>query len=387
MGSIKSALGMIGGAVKGGLTGGITGGITGAVGNLIGGLFGGNGSSIKDQKEIMKLQNQYEHENMKYQSELNELAAQKNQQRMIDYFDMTAQYNSASNQKQRLKEAGLNPALMYGSAGSGGAGTGATGGAQAAGAGLAQPQAVAMGLQLKSIAAQTKLAEANATKAYAEAEKISEIDTKKTKSEIEKIGQEIKESDARIKDLLAGIPSKEQSYYIGKAQQKMFESISDLNSITGELNLKNKEKVAMEVHVLAKTYSKLESEIQNIDADTDTKRELLKYLGDKLKSEINLNIARTFQTNQLGNLNKEQIRTIDAQIGLWEDQADFWAASVENQYKMIENQVYQWTKEWELNRERLNKEEMEAIVNSIFQAISIAHGLGGKLTMGKFTSE
>lgn len=386
MGLIKSALGMIGGAAKGGLTGGITGGITGAVGSLIGGLFGGNGSSIKDQKEIMKLQNQYEQGNMKYQSELNELAAEANQQRMIDYFNMTAQYNSASSQKQRLKEAGLNPALMYGSAGSGGAGTGGTGGAQAAGAGLAQSQAVAMGLQLKSIAAQTKLAEANASKAYAEAEKISGVDTQKTKSEIENITQGIKESDTRIKDLLAGIPSKEQSYYIGKAQEKMLESISDLNSITGELNLKNKEKVAMEVHVLTKTYSKLESEIQNIDADTDTKRELLKYIGEKVKSEINLNIAKAYQTSQLGNLNKEQIKTINAQIGLWEDQADFWSASVENQYKMIENQVYQWSREWELSRERLDKDKMETIVNSIFQAINIAHGLGGKLTMGKFTN-
>lgn len=387
MGLLKSAIGMIGGAAKGGLTGGITGGIAGGVGSLIGGMFGGNGSKIKDQKKLMELQNQYEQGNMKYQAELNEQAAQANQQRMIDYFNLTAQYNSASQQKQRLKEAGLNPALMYGQAGPGGAGTGATGGAQAAGVGLAQSQAVGMGLQLKSIAAQTKLAEANAAKAYAEAEKISGVDTEKTKSEIENISQGIEESEARIKDLLAGIPSKEQSYYIGKAQERVFESIADLNSITGELNLKNKEKVAMEIHVLTKTYSKLESEIQNIDADTDTKRELLKYIGDKVKSEIELNIAKAFQASQMGALNKEQIKTINAQIGLWEDQADFWAASVENQYKMIENQVYQWGKEWELKREKLDKEEMEAIANSIFQAINIAHGLGGELTMGKFTGK
>ena len=125
----------------------------------------------------MELQNQYEQGNMKYQAELNEQAAQANQRRMIDYFNLTAQYNSASQQKQRLEEAGLNPALMYGQAGSGGAGTGATGGAQAAGAGLAQSQAVGMGLQLKSIAAQTKLAEANAAKAYADANKTKGVDT------------------------------------------------------------------------------------------------------------------------------------------------------------------------------------------------------------------
>ena len=50
--------------------------------------------------------------------------AQRNQERQNEYFGMTAEYNSAKNQKQRLKDAGLNPALMYGSAGSGGAGTG-----------------------------------------------------------------------------------------------------------------------------------------------------------------------------------------------------------------------------------------------------------------------
>jgi hypothetical protein len=56
----------------------------------------------------------YELENMDYQAKLNEEMAQRNQQRQNEYFGMTAEYNSAKNQKQRLIDAGLNPALMYG---------------------------------------------------------------------------------------------------------------------------------------------------------------------------------------------------------------------------------------------------------------------------------
>ena len=153
---------------------------------------------------------------------------------------MTANYNSAKNQKSRLEEAGLNPALMYGQAGSGGAGTGATGGAQGQGVGLAQAQGIGMALQLKSINAQTKLAEANAAKSYAEANKIAGVESKKTDTEAKGIKQEIEESKNRIKDILAGIPQKEEAYYVQKAQEKLFESMEDLNKVSGELNEENK---------------------------------------------------------------------------------------------------------------------------------------------------
>lgn len=376
MGFIKSALGMIGNAATGGLASGI--------GGLVGGLFGG-GTSVKDQKKIMAEQAKYEKENMKYQSELNEAMAQANQQRAYDYFNMTAEYNSAKNQKSRLEEAGLNPALMYGQAGSGGAGTGATGGAQGQGVGLEQAQGIGMALQLKSINAQIKLAEANAAKAYAEANKTAGVETKKTATETESIEQGIEESKNRIKDILAGIPQKEEAYYVQKAQERLFESITDLNKISGELNEENKKKVNMETHVLMKTYDRIESEIENIDMDTEQKREVMDLLRDRMKSEIDLNLAKAFEASANAKLSKEQIKTVNAQIRLWADQADFWGESIENQREQIKNQVYQWGKEWELSREKLNKEEMEAIANSIFQAISIVHGLGGKLTMGKFT--
>ena len=103
-----------------------------------------------------------------------------------------------------------------------------------------------MALQLKSINAQTKLAEANAAKAYAEANKIAGVEAKKTDTETKGIEQGIEESKNRIKDILAGIPQKEEAYYVQKAQERLFESIADLNKISGELNEENKKKVNME---------------------------------------------------------------------------------------------------------------------------------------------
>ena len=67
-----------------------------------------------------------------------------------------------------------------------------------------------MALQLKSINAQTKLAEANAAKAYAEANKIAGVESKKTDTETRGIEQEIEESKNRIKDIEAD----EQRYRI-----------------------------------------------------------------------------------------------------------------------------------------------------------------------------
>ena len=125
MGFIKNALGMIGDAATGGLASGI--------GSFVSGIFGDKGLTKKDQLEK---QHGYELDNMDYQAKLNEEMAQRNQERQNEYFGMTADYNSAKNQKQRLEDAGLNPALMYGSAGSGGAGTGSTGGASGNGVGL-----------------------------------------------------------------------------------------------------------------------------------------------------------------------------------------------------------------------------------------------------------
>ena len=96
MGFFKNALGVIGDAATGGLASGI--------GSCVGGLFGGGGLGYNDQKKLMKKQHEYELANMDYQAKLNEEMAQRNQERQNEYFGMTAEYNSAKNQKQRLEE-------------------------------------------------------------------------------------------------------------------------------------------------------------------------------------------------------------------------------------------------------------------------------------------
>ena len=91
MGFIKNAIGMIGDAATGGLASGI--------GSFVNGLFGGGGIGYNDQKKLMEKQHGYELENMDYQAKLNEEMAQRNQERQNEYCGMTAEYNSAKNQK------------------------------------------------------------------------------------------------------------------------------------------------------------------------------------------------------------------------------------------------------------------------------------------------
>ena len=88
-----------------------TGGLAEGVGSFVSGIFGDKGLSKKDQMEIMDKQHGYELENMDYQAKLNEEMAQRNQQRQNEYFGMTAEYNSAKNQKQRLTDDSLIPDL------------------------------------------------------------------------------------------------------------------------------------------------------------------------------------------------------------------------------------------------------------------------------------
>jgi hypothetical protein len=103
-------------------------------------------------------------------------------------------YTGYENQVKQMKAAGLNPALMYGHAGSGGttisSGAGSASGGQASdetSRKMANMQVMGMGLQMQKMGAEVKKLEADAKKAEADAKKAeSEAQTREELRAFEK---------------------------------------------------------------------------------------------------------------------------------------------------------------------------------------------------------
>ena len=354
MGFIKNALGMIGDVATGGLASG--------VGSFVSGLFGSGGIDYHDQKKLMEKQHGYELENMDYQAKLNEEMAQRNQQRQNEYFGMTAEYNSAKNQKQRLIDAGLNPALMYGDAGSGGAGTGSTGGASGSGVGLSQAQAVGMGLQLSQIKAQTNLMNAEAAKAYAEANKTKGVDTKATE-------QGIKESEARIDEIIARIPSEKQQYYIGKAYEESLKAAKELSESLAAKTDQEKLNLKVQEHILFKEFDKLVAEIDGVNLDNDQKTIIKNSLQKNVASQIYLNTMKAMEAAANAKFTEENMKTVQGQLDLWAAQAGNWKGQRENVRKQIEAQIEQWNKENKFTEKKLDMEQTRLIADIVLRSL------------------
>lgn len=361
MGFIKNALGMIGDVATGGLASG--------VGSFVNGLFGGGGIGYHDQKKLMEKQHGYELENMDYQAKLNEEMAQRNQQRQNEYFGMTAEYNSAKNQKQRLEDAGLNPALMYGSAGSGGAGTGSTGGASGNGVGLSQAQAVGMGLQLSQIKAQTNLMNAETAKAYAEANKTKGVDTEVAK-------QGIKESEAKIDEIIAKIPSEKQQYYVGKAYEESLKAAKELSENLAAKTDQERLNLKVQEHILFKEFDKLVAEIDGVNLDNDQKTIIKNSLQKSINSQIYLNTMKAMEAAANAKFTNENMKTIQGQLDLWVAQAKNWEGQRENVRKQIEAQIEQWNKENKFTEKKLNLEETRLIADIILRSLESVQKIG-----------
>lgn len=192
----------------------------GGGGSLISGAIGMVGGAISDRRnyknqlKLMERQQQYNKElgeiNQGYAKEMaainQQYALQAGKQSHL-YNQEMWDYTNYENQVKHLEAAGLNPALLYGQGGGGGAST--AGGAVGNGQGTAgqapsggSPQAIrsqiiegaGMGVQLGLMEAQKEALKAKAAKDNADAEKTAGADTELTKSltELNKIEMDVK---------------------------------------------------------------------------------------------------------------------------------------------------------------------------------------------------
>lgn len=176
------------------------------IGSIIGAGIGLAGSILG-----RKQQNEDQREMMELQAKLNQQQAQYNQGLAKDMWN----YTSFPNQVKKMKDAGLNPALIYGMGGQGGSSSGA---GQASGVGLSDAKGMqtgiaiqGMGLELANLASQIELNKSQAEKNKAEAEKTAGVDTQVqqatmenliTQTENEKVKKGLIYADTRFKDAL-----------------------------------------------------------------------------------------------------------------------------------------------------------------------------------------
>lgn len=156
-------------------------------------LTGGTRRRKKAQQELMQQQYALEINKMNHQAELNRQQAEYSQELQKGMWD----YTNYENQKKHLENAGLNPALLYGMSGGGGA---TAGGASAAGVGNGETQAVAMGLQAKMLEAEIRRTNAEAMKLEQEAGTENEKQgSERTKQTLDAAMTKVAEANEKLK--------------------------------------------------------------------------------------------------------------------------------------------------------------------------------------------
>lgn len=279
--------------------------LTGGLVNGIMGLFGGNKQAEQRQyqheKEMMALQNKYNTQaaaqSMEYAKTMNRI----NFEQQNQMFDKQAEWNSPEQQKQRLKEAGLNPGLMYGIGGEGGSSVSSGGGTgpQVAGVNNTGTQAVMMGLQAKSIESQIALNNAQASKINAETEK-TEKETEKTSAETESVWSGI--------ELLKKQTSSEE------AKIKLTNMQTELTEAMREESWSNWEKARAGVAEISRIMEKLDKEIEGMGFDNEIKNKSKDAIIGNYFADLKVKGQQIIESNSKVKLNERQLNVFDETI-------------------------------------------------------------------------
>lgn len=294
------------------LTGGV---VSGALG-LLGNLFGGGGPS---KKELMEQAWQYEKEGMALQYQYGQQAADNEYARNLRMWKAT----NYSAQAKEMEAAGLSKGLMYGGGGGQAASTAGGDGMQPSGPKVnpveAALQQQAMGLQLKQIEAQNRLASAETAKTLAEANKIAGVDTKG--QDLENKWQEIENRIQLSKENIAAANVTEANANAQKAVELWNQEMLNtkyLNEtqeerviqLVSEIALLQKEGAVQDsiVDVNYNTARKIQKEVENFYYEMVTKRMSAEAAKEQAAAMVD-KIAKDYELGK-GHLDNEDQKNL-----------------------------------------------------------------------------
>ena len=330
--------------------------------NAIGGAI-----SAKDAKR----QHQYDLEKMATQHGYNIESQKLGQQFNKEMWD----YTNYENQKRHLEAAGLNPALLYGMSGGGGA---TAAGAQGMSAGIAsghemgiKQQGRGMGLQAAAIASQIDLNNSQAEKNRAEAEKTAGVDTNLQNANIEYIIAQT--SNEKVKKGLI------------YANTRLLDAQEELQRTSVDYTKQKTDEVRWNIKLIEKEVDRLAKEIDGLDLDNEYKKETLKNRITQTSLAIQQAIADIALKGSQGRLNDAEAKAIPekilqmwAEIGTKQESVEISRGQMENYAQDIANRLH-------LGEKGLDIQEQKLIIDCITGLLNIAVQ-GGLTPMGKVGS-
>lgn len=305
-----------------------------------------------NQLKLMEIQNRY-----------NEQMAKNNQQRNKDLWD----YTNYENQKQHIKNAGLNPALMYGMGGGGGV---SANGAQ--GQGVTQPtdrsvemklKQQGLGLQLASIASQVALNKSQAEKNKVEANKIAGVDTDVQKATIDNLIAQTSNEKVK-KGLILG------QIRVADAEEELKRNMADWTKDKADETRWNIKSLQKGINKLAEEINgmKLDNELKERTIDNKVKESSLTL--QNLMSEILLKGSQR-------KVNEEQAKAIPAQILQgWEELTKKGKALI-IQREQMEAYAQDVINRYELGKKGLDIEEQKLVKDIVLGMLEIASKSAG----------
>lgn len=290
----------------------------GLVGTVFNGIFGNN-NKLEDQEELMRKAWEYEKAGMGLQYNYGQQAADAEYKRNLQMWKDT----NFGAQRNEMEKAGLSVGLMYGNGGGSAAST-AGGTATQPSAPKTNPvevalQQQAMGLQLKQIEAQNKLAGAETAKTLAEANKIAGVDTKGQEldnkwKEIENRIQLSKENIAESNITEAAANAKKatelwkqealNTKYLDETQKER------VAKLVSEIALLQKEGAVQNsiVDVNYETARKIQKEIENFQYEMVTRRMSAEAAKEQAAAMVD-KIAKDYELGK-GHLNNENQKNL-----------------------------------------------------------------------------